>query len=317
MEPQEPLPESAEEQPAPYKSLWMPLVVVPGMIVMALVLVFLAFGGIGGTEPSIDENLRVLVSGGKNERTQAAFSLSQKIASNSRATLDGEELPWPVPEDLASRVRDAWDSAGDEDYTTKFVLGSLQAQLGDGDGVPHLVELLSMPDSADSDRQLLFQVLVSLGTFGDSRATPHVVEFATHEDQGLRSVVAIVLQQLPGEAVQPTLEGLIHDAELEVRANAAISLAKLENPAGVPVLLSLLESDVYRAENEADKRRFRSGELISRSRRKALTALSNLGRERDRLAVEAYRDDADLEFRGVVIDALENWGSQPSAEPAN
>lgn len=329
MEPQEPLPESsqdetasdsggtaiegqlsADEQPAPYKNLWMPLVVVPGMIVVVLVLIFLAFGGISGSEPSIEENLRELVSGGKNERTQAAFSLSQKIASNSRATLDGAELPWPVPEDLSGKVRNAWDSTDEEEYTTRFVLASLLTQLGDDAGVPHLIELLDVPDSEDPERELRFQVLVTLGTSGDERATAPVIEYSTHEDQGLRSVVAIVLQKLPGEGVMPALEGMVHDAELEVRANAAISLAKLGNAAGVPVLLSLLEIEVYRAENEADKSRFRSGEVVSQSRRKALTALARLGREQDREAVAPYREDEDLEFRGVVIDSLSNWGAE-------
>ncbi len=310
MESQDPLPASPEEPQSPYKSLWMPLVVVPGLIVLVLVLVFLAFGGIGGAEPSIEENLRVLVTGGKNERTQAAFSLSQKIASNSRATLDGEELPWPVPQDLALRVGDAWDSTNPEDHTARFVLASLQTQLGDEEGVPHLIELLDIPESEDPDRQLRFQVLVSLGTFGDGRATPHVIEFAESEDQGVRSIVAIVLQNLPGEAVQSTLESMVHDVELEVRANAAISLAKLGNPAGAPVLLSLLERGVYEAENAADSKRFRSGEVISQSRRKALVALASLGRAEDRGVVEGYRDDPDLEFRGVVIDSLSNWGAK-------
>jgi len=309
----EPAPESNEPLPeaeAPYRNLWMPLVVVPGMIVVVLVLVFLAFGGIGGSEPSIDENLRVLVSGGANERTQAAFSLSQKIASNSRALLDGEEVPWPVPEDLGARVREAYAATSEGDPTVRFVLASLQAQLGDEQGVPHLVELLELPDSEDEDAQLRFQVLVSLGTSGDPRATPAVLGFADHPDGGLRSIVAIVLQKLPGEAVRPALEGLTRDPELEVRANAAISLAKLGDPAGAGVLLSLLDPEVYRAENEADRRRFRSGEIVSQSRRKGLEALRKLGRPADREAVLAWREDPDLEFRGELLDALERWGAE-------
>ncbi|MFT7671500.1 MAG: HEAT repeat protein [Planctomycetota bacterium] len=300
----------ADESASPYKNLWMPLVIVPGMIVIVLVLVFLAFGGIAGRDPSIADNLQVLTTGGKNERTQAAFSLSQKIASNSFAALNDEELPWPVPEDLTEQVRASWDAAGEEEYSAKFVLASLLAQLGDSEGVPHLIELLDIPESEDEGRKLCFQVLVTLGTFGDARATPHVVKFAESEDVGLRSIVAIVLQGLEGEEVVSTLEGLVHDPELEVRANAAISLAKMGNGAGVPVLFAMLDLEVYRAENEADRARFRTGEVVSQSRRKALTAIARLGRAEDRARVEGLKEDPDLEFRGVVLDSLAHWGGE-------
>jgi hypothetical protein len=304
-------PSSSEPQnESPYQNLWMPLVVVPGLIVVVLVLVFMAFGGITGSEPSIEENLLVMTTGGKNERTQAAFALSQKVSANSRAELDGDPLPWPIPEDLAGGVAEALEGTVAEEYTTRFVLASLLAQLNDPGGVLGLIELLSIPDAEDPDRELRFQVLVSLGTFGDERAVEPVIAFAQDEDQGLRSVVAIVLQLLPGPQVVPTLEGLLADPELEVRANAAISLAKLGNPAGADVLLGLLEPEVYAAENERNQRRFRSGEVVSRSRRKAVGALALLGRSEDRERIEAYREDPDLEFRGAVLDALASWGGE-------
>ena len=310
MESEEPSSSEPQEAPSPYKNLWMPLVVVPGMIVIVLVLVFLAFGGITGSEPSIEENLHVMTTGGKNERTQAAFALSQKVSANSRAELDGDPLPWPVPADLAERVTITLEGTDPEEYTTRFVLASLLAQLDDPEGVSGLIELLDMPEADDPERELRFQVLVSLGTFGDGRAVEPVIAFAEHEDQGLRSVVAIVLQLLPGPQVLPTLERLLRDSELEVRANAAISLAKLGDPAGVFVLQSLLETDVYAAENERDERRFRSGEVVSRSRRKAVGALALLGRGEDRARVAEFSDDPDLEFRAAVLDALASWGAE-------
>jgi HEAT repeat protein len=295
---------------SPYKNLWMPLVVVPGLIVIVLVLVFLAFGGIGGSEPSIADNLQDVMTGGKNERTQAAFMLSQKVSANSAAQLDGDPLPFPLPEDMTERVGEALRSTASEEYRTRFVLASLLAQLGDRDGVPGLLEVLGMPDSADPERELRFDVLVTLGTFGDARAVGPVVAYAEHPDHGLRSVVAIVLQKLSGPQVEPTLIGLLGDTELEVRANAAISLAKLGNAAGAGVLRSLLETEVYTLEHGRDERRFRSAEVVSRSRRKALSALARLGRSEDRAGVEGYREDPDLEFRAVVLDALASWGAE-------
>lgn len=300
---------AAEEAQSPYKSLWVPLVVTPGLIVIVLVLVFLAFGGITGREPSIEENLYDIVNGGKNERTQAAFNLSQKIAANSYATLEGEEEPWPVPVDLRDRVEAAWDSTGDEDATLRFVLASLLAQLDDPEGVTHLIELLALGEERDPGARLRFQALLTLGTLGDPRALPAIVDFAEAEDAGLRSVVAVVLQATDEEASRATLEALVLDPDLQVRANAAVSLARLGSSAGVDVLFSLLGTEVYEAANQDNPSRFRTGELVSRARRTALRALARLGRAEDRARLEGYREDPDLEFRGEVLDALSTWGA--------
>lgn len=310
-------PESSDNQPvsgtdepqSPYKSLWVPLVVTPGLIVLVLVLVFLAFGGITGREPSIEENLYDIVNGGKNERTQAAFNLSQKIAANSYAALEGDEEPWPVPVDLQDRVEAAWDSTGDQDATLRYVLASLLAQLDDPEGVVHLIELLDLGEEQDPDARLRFQAILTLGTLGDPRALSPIIEFADSEDAGLRSIVAVVLQAADQDEARIALERLVSDSDIQVRANAAVSLARLGSPAGVDVLFSLLGTAAYEDANRENPSRFRSAELVSRARRTALRALARLGREQDRERLEGYRDDADLEFRGEVLDALATWGA--------
>ncbi|MFT7485293.1 MAG: hypothetical protein ACI9F9_001141 [Candidatus Paceibacteria bacterium] len=309
MEPQENL-ELDGPPPSPYNNLWMPLVVIPGVIVLVLVLIFMAFGGITGSEPSIQENLRIVTSGGKNERTQAVFNLSQKIVANGNARLAGEEEPWPVPEDLEAQVALAWDRTLPEEATTRTVLASLQAQLGSEDGVPHLIGLLSMGEMEDPGAELRFVVLVTLGTSGDPRAIPEVVKACQSEDSGLRSLAAILLQKVPSEDAIEPLKGMLADSKLEVRANSAISLAKHGDSSGAGVLSGLLGLEMYQAENANDPKRFRSANVVSQSRSKAAGALAILGRDEDRSVLEGYRDDPDMEFRGMILDRLANWGAE-------
>lgn len=309
MESQEIQPElpPEEESQSPYSNMWMPLVVIPGAIVIVLILIFLAFGGITGSEPSIEKNLQSVATGGKNERTQAAFNLSQKVVANSNAILEGKPEPWPVPADLKDQVAGAWGATREDEWAAKVVLASLMAQLGDEAGVGHLVELMGMDAVADPEGELRFVVLVTLGTSGDSRAVAPVLAASQSEDSGLRSLAAILLQQLEGEGVVPALSGLLGDGELEVRANAAISLAKHGDVTGSQLLYDLLGKDLYSAENANDPKRFRSAQLISRSRAKAATALALLGRPQDRQRVESYGQDPDLEFRAVILRTLNNW----------
>ncbi len=293
-----------EETLAAPKSPWVPLIAIPGLIVVVLVLIFLAFGGIGGAPPSIQENLRQVVDGGRNERTQAAFDLSQKMVANGQARLRGDPLPWPVPEDLEGEIAAVWDRTLPADVTTRAVLASLQAQIGAPDGVPHLLELMALGEDQDPGGKVRFGVLGTLGTSGDPRATPEVIAATGSDDPGLRSLAAILLQKAPAADARESLNGLLSDERLDVRANAAISLSKHGDPAGAEVLASLLDVEPYRAENALDSRRFGSAKGISQSRRRSAGALASLGRERDRPLFEVYRDDPDLEFRGVVLDIL-------------
>jgi HEAT repeat protein len=306
-----------EERKSPYSTLWMPLVVVPAGIVLVLVLVFLMFGGIAGGPTSISDNLHNMVQGGKNEREQAAFHLTQKVAENSVAALDGRETPWPVPEDFGQRLHAAWDTVPADDLQARFLLASLLAETDDPEGLTLLVEILEGAEGQDPENQLRFQILAKLGAIGDARALPAVLAYAQSEDAGLRSLVAIVLQKMPADESLAALTGLLHDHELEVRANAAISLSKLGDDRGAEVLFQLLEPEVFEAEHAAHSRRFRGPLSISESRRSALRALARLGREGDRQRVETWLKDPDLEFRAGVIDSLADWGAAGSADRAH
>jgi hypothetical protein len=295
------------ELESPYRNMWMPLVVIPGAIVIVLVLIFLAFGGITGSEPSIENNLALVSAGGKNQRTQAAFNLSQKIVANSNAILEGKPAPYPVPPDLKERVEGALAAARDDEIEAKVVLASLLVQLGEESGVTHLMGLMDLTDEQDPEGNNRFVVLVTLGTSGDSRVVPTVIKACESQDVGIRSLAAILLQQLEGEGVVPALQGLLNDGMLEVRANSAISLTRHKDPSGAELLYDLMGTEIYAAENASDPKRFRSGQIVSRSRSNAAVALARLGRIKDRQRVQAHGQDPDLEFRAVVLETLQNW----------
>ena len=70
---------------SPYRNLWVPLVIVPAGIVIAIVIVFALFGAISGDEASLSENLARVVEGGKNDRQQALFNLARQATENHQA----------------------------------------------------------------------------------------------------------------------------------------------------------------------------------------------------------------------------------------
>ena len=299
---------AAQEGERPYQNLWVPLVVVPAGIVIALVLVFSMFGLISGEEKSLGENLARVVSGGANERTQALWNLARQVDENDRALSAGEELPWPMEDGFLAEVRGALGEMADDDYEARMTLAVLLVTLGDPEGVEVLLTILALDDQQDPDRKLRFSALVNLGQIGDARALPRVLELIEHEDAGIRALAAIALQNLPGEEGLAALEGALEDSDWIVRGNAALSLSKLEpgHARASEVLWGMLDAESYRLEHERDPRRYRRAEDISRSRVQAAQALAGMTVPGTRERLVALREDPDLGLREAVLKALDN-----------
>jgi HEAT repeat protein len=295
--------------PTAYKNLFVPLVVVPALIVGAILLVFLFFGAISGREASLSENLDRAVHGGQAERKQAAFNMVRQVAENRRARLEHRDLPWPVESDFLSRLRSAWDSTSTEDPSLRLVLASLLAQLDDPQGIPSLIALLDTPQGADPKGEVRFNALANLGALGDPRAeAPAIRILEQSQDPGLRAVAAIALQHIPGDAGLAALRAALDDPLLEIRANAAIALSMRGDPAGSSVLRDLLDPSVYSAEHGRDGAKFSQPRRVSESRVAAIEALSRLHRAEDRSAIERVADqDSDLAVREAAMKALDGW----------
>lgn len=295
---------------SPYKNLWAPLVVVPALIVMVLALVGLLFGSIAGKPRSAADYVDAIVSGGRNERKQALFGLSQRIVEAQQAQLEGGEPEFRSDRaTLEPLLADAWERTEAGDHETRYVLAALMAQIGMEEGVPRLASMLDLTEAEDPDAKLRFDVLLNLGSLGDPRALPALERAATDPDKGLRTVAVTGMQKLPLESVRPALVAALGDDALQVRASAAVSLSKLGDPAGATVLRDATDPEVYAAEHALDPHRFAGEATISESRIKALEGLARLHRPQDReLVARLAAADADLNVRGAAKRALEAWG---------
>lgn len=301
-------PGEPEAAPSPYKNLWVPLIVVPAGIVMVLLCIFLFFGAIGGHETSLEQNLQLVVSGGANQRKQAAFNLGVQIAENQRAQLEGREAPWQLGADFLPELRRAWESVSEEDHEIRLALACLQAQHGDEQGVPNLISMLDIDQAQDPQGQLRFKALAQLSALGDERGLPSLVASLGDPDEGLRRLAAIGLQKQSGPVALEALRGALGDESLVVRANAALSLSILGDPAGAPVLIELLSPQTYADERERHERRFSRGELVTSSRASAVRALGALRRPEDReILLEMAASEPDLAVREAAMLALEGW----------
>ena len=81
-----------------------------------------------GDERSIEDNLRVAVQGGKNERQQARFNLIRQLVENIDAQADERDAPYGVPENFADQLEVASREL-DDDPEGRLVVANPEAGL--------------------------------------------------------------------------------------------------------------------------------------------------------------------------------------------
>ncbi len=325
-------PQAEDDAPSasPYRNLFVPLVVVPFMVVGVLVGVFVFFGAVSGREASIEENLAQLASGGSNESKQAAMSLVAQAVENRRALQSGQPAPWQTPADFEDRLEKAWESIGDDPLHgyKRLAVAQLAALYKLPGALEKLDSILKLPDSssnnpeysgtlfklraavsgvdpADHDGQLRLYAMVGLTWLDDPRAAERVLPHLADPDPFIRQAVIGVLQHLPGPQTTAALVELLDDAAVEARGQAAISLSHLGDPRGAAVLRELVDPAVYERAHQAEPRKFAAPQHARSSRVKAVEALGRLALAEDLALLERLAaQEPDSLVREAALRAL-------------
>lgn len=316
-----PNPPEATEGPAPggaYRNLFVPLVVVPFLVVGVIALVFVFFGAIRGEDPSMEENLRMAVEGGANERKQAALSLSVQALENSVDKANGDPPRWDAPQDFLVRLQRAWEELPvDDDPHLRLVLAQLLAQQGDPGALARLESVLATPDAEDPEGEVRAYAMLALTWLEDERAAELLIPFLDHSDPFLRQTAVGVLQKVPGEATRAALRGLLDAPDLELRGQAAISLARLGDPGGAAVLRELVAPETYTNEGLRAAGKFQGERSVHQARLEGVQALARLGLDEDRELLERLAaEDPDHAVREAAMRALERTPQSPGDAPS-
>ena len=297
---------------SPYRNLWVPLVVVPFIVVGVIVIVYVFFGAIAGREFTMAENLERMLEAGPNERQQAAASFAEQVATNRAAKLSGEPEPNPTDDDFAGELLDAWERLGPEENPRLKLVVARAMVLERVPGTRERLEsILALGDTQDHDRQVRANALLALGELADPAAVPAVLPFLEHEDRLLREYAALALHSLPSPETYVALEGLLETGSLDLRGTAAMSLAHLGRPAGAALLRDLTGTEIY-AEVRAREPKKYPPYWVQENRRAAIRSLARLGRAEDRPLVEKLAaDEPDALVREEAMRALAAWGTAP------
>jgi HEAT repeat protein len=218
--------------------------------------IFFVVGRVVSHEKTIADLIQELQSGGVNERWQAAAHLSEI------AVKDPAQMSDPA---VRARLRSVFQAAGADDTRLRRYLAELWGEIGDADAVPIIVdgvgrmkELLAQPGGRDGELAEkvtgeLIYYLGSLGRLGIDTSESSITDCAADPDEGIRTAVAAALgdfgrKQLatgrsPSATLVKVLLSLHEDGEAWVRMNAALALAKVDRPEGLPTLRAMLDRE--------------------------------------------------------------------------
>jgi HEAT repeat protein len=208
------------------RTILFQFVVFPLGIVAIAVGIFFLFGRLASDEQTIPDYLNEVRSGGRRERWQAAYQLSQLINA-------GEARKYPH---LSEDVIRVFEEAKRDDPRIREYLGMVLGNLGDRRATPVLIEALG--DSAPETR--LYAAL-ALGRLHDPAAVPALLHVFATDERDVRKSAAYALGEIGDARAVPALEGALADPIADVRYNAAIALARLGDSRAIGVLREMLD----------------------------------------------------------------------------
>lgn len=240
----------------------VPLFLVPLLIVAVIVAIFLGVGAFVGNEKSAEQWIAEVETGGVNERWQAAASLTDM------ALRDPARLSTP---ELRKRLRSLFEVVGPQDTRIRKWVAQMWGLLGDSesaplvvDGIARMKEKLALPQEREGPEgepalKELIDYIRALGKIGNRSDTPAALSVAADSDRGVRMAVAEALGNLgrkaivAGESVGAELGAALvrlhEDADLWVRMNAALALAKCGRVEGLPTLEVMLDRAWLKEQN--------------------------------------------------------------------
>ncbi|HUP65013.1 MAG TPA: HEAT repeat domain-containing protein [Thermoanaerobaculia bacterium] len=209
------------------RTILLQFVVFPLVVVAIGVGVFLLFGSLASEREEIPSYLGAIQSGSSTRRWQAAYQLAMAIQR-------GEASSHP---NLAQDVISIYQDSGSDDPRVRRYLAMVLGKLGDPRAVPVLTRALDDPDPETR----LYAVL-ALAEIGDSRAAPRIQDILQRsDDAALRKSAAYALGRLGAREAIPSLRSALQDPVADVRFNAALALASLEDPSGLGTLRRMVD----------------------------------------------------------------------------
>ncbi|HLJ74678.1 MAG TPA: HEAT repeat domain-containing protein [Thermoanaerobaculia bacterium] len=151
----------------------------------------------------------------------------------SKSLKRGEASRYP---NLEQDVASIYQQSKTDDPRIRRYLSMVLGTLGDRRATPVLLDGLN-----DRDPDNRIYVLLALGELGDPAAIPRIEQSASDPDKDVRKTAYFTLGEIGDPLAVPALQLGLHDEVAEVRWNAAMGLTRFNDARAVPVLREMLD----------------------------------------------------------------------------
>ncbi|HEX8619129.1 MAG TPA: HEAT repeat domain-containing protein [Thermoanaerobaculia bacterium] len=266
------------------KAILFQFVVFPLGIVAIAVAIFFLFGRMASDEQTVPDYLNEVRSGGRRERWQAAYQLSQLINA-------GQAKKYP---NLVNDVARVYAEAKNDDPRIRQYLSMVLGNLGDKRATPLLIDALT--DRAPETR---IYAALALGRLRDPAAVPHLMKAFDDDERDVRKAAAYALGELRDPRALPGLVAALEDPIADVRYNAAIAVARFGDTRAIGVLREML--DRPRLDRVEGMRPDQKEETMLA----AIPALMQIAPEEGRaILTPLAKSDESLRVRSAAAEAL-------------
>ncbi|HEU4888277.1 MAG TPA: HEAT repeat domain-containing protein [Thermoanaerobaculia bacterium] len=266
------------------RTILFQFVVFPLGVVAIAVGIFFLFGKLASDEQTVPDYLNEVQSGGRRERWQAAYQLSQLINA-------GEAKKYP---NLIHDVIRVYDSAKNDDPRIRQYLSMVLGNLGDKRATPLLVD--GLKDRAPETR---IYAALALGRLRDPAAVPRLIEVFSTDERDVRKAAAYALGEMRDPRALPALATALADPIADVRYNAAIAVSRYGDTRAIGVLREML--DRSRLDRVAGMR----PEQKDAAMLAAIPALVKIAPEEAKtILTPIAKSDPSLQVRSAATEAL-------------
>lgn len=151
----------------------------------------------------------------------------------SKSLKRGEAARYP---NLEQQVAALYEQSKTDDPRIRRYLSMVLGTLGDRRATPQLLEGLN-----DRDVDNRIYALLALGELKDPASIPAITKAASDPDKDVRKTAYFTLGSIGDLAAVPALVNGLSDEVAEVRWNAAISLSRFGDRRAIPVLREMLD----------------------------------------------------------------------------
>jgi hypothetical protein len=248
------LPKDLPPVQPPSAGFIMQLFLVPGLIVVAVIAVWLLFGKLSTSEQDWRQLIAEVRSNNEHRRWRGATGLAQMLRSDVELGESGNQLSTnpQIAKELATLLTELLNEpAQDEELTSQqsFLARTLGWLDSLDDSLPALTQATDSKYAVIVRSDALRSIALIAGRASDNdrpldrpELTDQLLEVSQDRDPLIRQVAAFTLGLIPGESIDQRLRVMAEDRDPNTRINAAMAMSRRGMSEAFGALLEILRT---------------------------------------------------------------------------